>query len=72
MWALVTIALAWACCGAFAYGLTLAYFQRKYPMLARAAYAEDVRFALLMGVTGPFGLLASVIKGGWRYGIKWR
>lgn len=47
----------WLVCGFLAYGLTFAYFQRKYPVLAAHDVADDRDFALKFACMGPFALL---------------
>jgi hypothetical protein len=52
--------VAWITCGTIAYGLTFAYFQRKYLVIAEASVSEDRAFACLMAVLGPVGLLIAL------------
>lgn len=51
----------WGLCGFLAYGLTLAYFQREFPLIASDYRRSDVRFASVMAVAGPLGLAAATI-----------
>jgi hypothetical protein len=64
----------WVVCGVFTYGFTFAYFQRKWPRLAAQYYSSDRKFAVAIGLTGPFGLLGAFIGAGgtYQYGLKWR
>lgn len=60
-----------------AYGLTFAYFQRKYPYLGQEDYLEDKKVARLTGIAqlgAPLvGLIAVLFLTGFgRYGLKFR
>lgn len=69
---LACIAAIWVLSGTLAYGFTFAYFQGRYPMLAKKEEATDRATALSMAVWGPFGLVVAVERGGWRYGLKYK
>jgi hypothetical protein len=47
--------VSWFACGVLSYGITLAYFQRNWPTMARKHYSSDVRLAICMGIIGPMG-----------------
>lgn len=64
----VAVAL-WAVCGAFAYGFTLAYFQREYPYIARETYLDDVATAWGTAALGPLGLLLCWLQGDTKHGL---
>lgn len=64
--------LVWLICGILAYGLTFAYFQRRWPTLAEEGYWSDFSLALLMGAIGPFGIGMNLLMGRVRYGFKWK
>lgn len=64
--------LVWLICGIVAYGLTFAFFQKKWPTLAEETYWSDFRLALLVGIIGPFGIAMNVVMGNVRHGFKWR
>ena len=73
-WINVVSAILWCLCGVLTYGLVLAHYQRKYHRIAYQYVADDVRYALMMGVMGPFGLatyLISTIGEPFR-GFMWR
>lgn len=61
----------WVLCGVFAYGLNFAYFQRKYPELARVNYFDDLLQAFFSFMLGPISLLVE-IKNYEGYGLKWK
>lgn len=66
-------AAIWAVCGALAYGLTLAYFQMKYPAIAYPWRHADTLVALLVAVFGPFGLIVTLLSSeGCRYGLRYK
>ena len=60
----------WAVCGIFAYGHTLAYFQREWPSLADGYRDSDVRTAWLIAASGPIGLAITMASG--HHGFMWR
>lgn len=53
--------LGWLVCGFLGYGLTLAYFQRKFTSIAEMQHASDVMFAVFIGICGPVGLMAALV-----------
>jgi len=56
---LLIICLVWVTCAVLTFGLSFAYFQRKYPMLAEAEYTGDLVFCLALAVIGgPMSLAA--------------
>lgn len=52
------IALVWVLCGVLAYGITFGYFTREYP---RSNPREHIAISVVMAVSGPFGLVNSII-----------
>ena len=53
------------------YGVTFAFIQRKWPVLAEADYAEDMAFSALFAMLGPCMLLATIfLCERYKYGIK--
>lgn len=62
---LIIVALAWAVCGIIAFGLELAHFQRRYPILAEREYATDRRFAFGAAAFGPIAIITHFTNGGW-------
>ncbi len=67
---LSAIAFLWLVCGVFAYKATFTDFQMKYPDLAEKRRTEDKRFALFLGLSGPFGLVALWFVDGYKYGFN--
>ena len=61
IWIILAI-LVWIVCGVFAYGLTFAYFQETYPMIAEQDAKYDRRFAGIISIFGPLGLFVILIK----------
>ena len=59
----------WIACGYAAYGMTFAYFQRKFPSIAEGHVAADKKLARLVFLVGPFGLLVSMCSGYLQYGF---
>lgn len=70
--------ILWITCGVLAYGLSLAYFQRKWLSIAYETYKEDMLHCASMSLLGPADLLATLIflwqRNGFRhifmYGFK--
>lgn len=70
---LLIFACFWIICGAFAYAITLAFFQRRFPTLAEEEYAVDVLRAISAGILGVAGLGAALfVSEGARDGLKWK
>lgn len=69
----ISIGAGWIICGVLTYGLTLAEFQREYPSLAKRFKADDIRFALVMGIFGPISLASYLIDGNRpKHGFMWK
>jgi len=49
-------------CGVFAYGLTLAYFQKNFENIAEEKFQDDSKFALVFGICGIIGLAAVIMN----------
>ena len=62
--------VVWVLCGFFAYGLTLAAFQRSFPTLADQDRNIDRYRAWTAAFFGPIGLVVSLIFSG--HGWMWR
>ena len=62
-------------CAPFAYGLSFAYFQRKWPTLAADDYGRDragaAGFAVLALVAPP-SIITHLVGDGTAYGLKFR
>ena len=62
---------AWVFCSLLSYGLTFAYFQRKYVWIAENEYRQDMIFSIVWSLAGPISLVLSIVLGNFRkYGIK--
>lgn len=68
------IAAAWVACGIASAGFDFAYFQGKYPTIAKESRLEDLGQALLLGIiTGPVALVVAFCLGGFgKYGWRLR
>lgn len=63
---------AWIAFGVLGYGMTLGYFQNKYPSVRNTFAGTDTVFAVAVGLTGPIGfVVAFVSSDGTRYGFRW-
>lgn len=67
---LMAIIIAWIVCGILAYGGSVAYFQREFPLIAKNDAIPDRIFAFLLSfLGGPIGLLTVGVvtrfKHGW-------
>lgn len=56
--------IGWAICGAYAYGTTLAYFQREYPTLADKDRREDRALAIAFFFGGPCSAIVAFFESG--------
>jgi hypothetical protein len=70
MWWL--LAIVWIVCGVIEYGVSFAYFQRRWPRIAERDYWDDLMQSVCWALFGPFSLLATFWSGTWGYGFKWR
>ena len=52
----VPVLVIWITSGALAYGITLAYFQREFVIIADRHYNSDATLAFITGLLGPVGL----------------
>ena len=60
-------------CSVLAYGLTFADVQAAWPRIAVEKYREDMGFAMMIGLTGPIGLVISFLMSGLgQHGLKFR
>jgi len=69
------LAVVWIVCGVLTYGVTFAYFWRKFPLLQDepSELRRDRNFAILTACTGPIGLLTAIFCSDFaRYGLKFR
>lgn len=68
------VVVLWIVCGVLSYGLSLAYFQRKYNCygLAKEHRAQDVFRCFTMAFAGPAALASLLICGFTGYGWIWR
>lgn len=68
---MTTLLALWLITGVVNYGGTFAFFQREFPNSARESYREDMLFAALMSLSGPFAFLASFLFSGfYKHGFK--
>jgi len=53
-------------------GITFAYFQSEWPMLADKEFKKDKQFAFWFSTLGPISLIwACVASDGCKYGWRW-
>ena len=73
-WIILAAIIVWIVCGAFAYGLTFAYFQGKYSYIANKDIKADRWLVGIMSVFGPTSLIVALIQTnyGKDYGLKWK
>lgn len=66
-------AVGWVVCGVLAYGINVAYFQRKFPSIAAEKYREDCAMAVLIAAAGPIALWISYFLSGFaEHGLMYR
>jgi len=54
---LFSLIVFYCVCCFLSYGLTFAYFQRKYPVIAKSGYRTDVVTCTGLSLFGPISLL---------------
>ena len=64
------IIAGWVLCGFLAYGLNLAHFQRKFPIIAEQDRDSDRNRAWVVAFFGPIGLITALIFS--CHGFMWR
>ena len=67
---MIWIILGWLVCGIGGAGIFIAYFQRKFPLIAMESYKQDLTGGIIWGLLGPVGLvlgffLSGFMKHGW-------
>lgn len=67
MVALIAILIVWAVFGVLTYAAALAELQNEYAMFRSK---DDVIAAIMVGMTGPIGLLVVGVDTGFRYGLQ--
>ena len=55
----LAMVIVWVTCGVLAAGYGYAFSQREWPATAESERRADTRLAIVIGVTGPIGLLAT-------------
>jgi hypothetical protein len=67
--------LLWIPCSILAFGMTLAYFQREYPIFRNlpGEYTDDLFVAWFTALLGPVGPLVAISQG-WKrsHGLMYR
>lgn len=67
------VLLAYIVCAVLTYGITLAYFQYEFKLLAVEQYKNDVSFALIMSLFGPIGLTGAFLFSDFaKHGLKFK
>lgn len=65
------IIAGWALCGFLSYGLTLAYHQREFTLIANRNRNRDRGFAFLTSLLGPLSLFVALLMCR-EHGFMWR
>ncbi len=69
----ISILLFWAICAALSYATDFAYFQRKFPEIAKRDYKIDRRNAIVFSILGPIALAANFQAfDKFKHGLKWK
>lgn len=73
-WVVLLITI-WIICAVCTLGITVAYFQERFPPIKKETYWGDVKTGIILGVMGPLALimtyfLSEKMKYGWY--IKYR
>lgn len=70
---IIGLGALWACAGALAYGLTLGFFQRKWPQFAWEFRLQHLGLAGMHAMSGPIGLMSALLGArGIHYGLMFR
>lgn len=67
---LYSLAALWFICSLLAYGFFFAYLQRKYLLIAKQNYAEDMVCCIGLSLAGPIALAVVVFYKFYSYGWK--
>jgi len=65
----VLVIAIWALCSILHYGIWMAYFQKRYSLIADETYREDVFMGLATSICGPVSLIISLSLFGTKYGV---
>ena len=58
-------------CMVLTFGITLGYFQNRFPVIAKKTCREDIGFAVVMSIIQPVGLFVAFTMSGFVvYGIR--
>lgn len=71
-WFPLAFVVGYAACSAVAYGLTFAYWTRRYPNTCRDHIEHVVGSAIFLAGFGPLGIIYALCSYGVRYGLAWR
>lgn len=67
------IVLGWGACSVLVYGITLAFFQQNFKLIAEKSYWEDVGLAAFLSIFGPLALVVAFFLSGFaHYGLQYR
>lgn len=68
---LISCIVAWLVCATIAASITLGYFQREYPSIAKTNYRKDLSLSWFFGLFfGPVALVQSFFMSGFcQYGL---
>ena len=62
----------WLVLAILTYGMSLAYWQREFAILAKGCIKEDIIFSILWGLFAPFTTIVIFCNGGYKHGLKFK
>jgi len=68
---IILLVITWVVCGILAYGLSFAYWQGQYSILAQRHYRGDMLISILLGLTGIAGVVVAIVGSRFaKHGLK--
>jgi len=71
---MIEFIIVWLCFSVLAFGVSFAYWQRKYPYSAKSKFIDDLKFSLYLSLGGPISFIVIVLftsdNGLLKYGFK--
>ncbi len=64
------VIILWAVCAVLNYGFTFAHDQTAFPLIAQESVQRDKVWAAFFSILGPYALIATLITGGAKHGLK--
>ena len=62
----------WLVLAILTYGMSFAYWQREFALLAEEHIKEDIVFSIFWGLFAPFTTIVILCNGGYKHGLKFK